>query len=504
MKLEISPQVIESYKRLDYTHWHALAELVDNSTYWYELNRDTILKYDPDALKCEVRITYDVKSSLLRIADNSIGMDLETLQSAMVIGRKTKRPGRSVYGMGLKTACIWMGKKFSIKTKKAGLTTGYQVTVDYDKIMAGDFELGFQELKNCHPNEHYTVIEISQLDELIQTRRINKIKEYLSSIYREDFRDKKLTLTFNDESIDWSDENHYLFLRDKTGEIYKRSFSFDIEGKTAKGWIGIMQKGGKSVGGLTILQNKRVIRGFPDTWKPEGLFGGGGEGLTTSLSSQRLVGEIHMDGFDVTHTKDNIKWSGGQEELLDKLLTENFNDFKKTAANFKKNELVPSKPDFSDQEVDEAIDEVTDVIGSPQFIDAINQIPITINKDPVVTDNIYIPEIEKTVSENKASFECQIGSVLIRVFLKQTSTQDIYLDYETGPSGDVINMTINLSHPYLAASKPHLEQYILGCIYDALAEYHCNRQTSVIHARTIREIKNNLMKTSIKISEDAN
>jgi len=502
MKLEISPQVIESYKRSDYTHWHALAELVDNSTYWYELNRDLILKHDPNALKCEVRITYDQDASILRIADNSIGMDLETLQSAMVIGKKTDRPGRSVYGMGLKTSCIWLGDKFTVKTKKAGHTSAYQVTLDYNKIMAENFELGFQEFKDCHPDEHYTVIEVSELDEVIQKRRLSKIKEYLASIYREDFRDEKLTLTFNDENIEWSDDNHYLFLKDVSGAIYKREFSFDIEGKTAKGWIGIMQKGGKSIGGLTILQNKRVIRGFPNTWKPEGLFGGGGEGLTTSVSSQRLVGEIHMDGFDVTHTKDNIKWSGDQEELLDKLLFDKFNDFKKTAAEYKRG--GDPKPDFSEKDVAVAIDEVTEIFTSPQFKDTVTQIPITINRDPKVTDNIYSEVIEQTVAENKPSFECQIVDVLVRVFLKQTNALDIYLDYETAPSGNVINITINLSHPYLAASKPHLEQYILGCVYDALAEYHCNKQTSVIHARTIREIKNNLMKTSIKISEDAN
>jgi hypothetical protein len=501
MKLEISPQVIESYKRLDYTHWHALAELVDNSTYWYELNRETILAHDPDALKCEVRITYNSETSLLRIADNSIGMDLETLKSAMVIGKKTNRPGRSVYGMGLKTACIWMGRVFTVKTKKAGLTTGYEVTVDYDKIMGGEFELGFKEFPNCNPNEHYTVIEVSQLDEVIQKRRLSKIKEYLSSIYREDFRDKKLSLSFNEEAIDWSDDNHYLFLKDASGAIYKRSFEFDIEGKTAKGWIGIMEKGGKSIGGLTILQNKRVIRGFPDTWKPEGLFGGGGEGLTTSLASQRLAGEIHLDGFDVTHTKDNIKWSGQQEEILTQKLSETYNDYKKEASKFKRNKESPA--DYTPTEIDEAIDIVTDITNSAPFVDAVQQIPVSINKDPKVTDNIYIPEIQKTVAENRATFECPIGGVTVRVFLKQNSAAEIYLDYETGAAGDVINMTINLSHPYLAASKPHLEQYILGCIYDAVAEYFCNKQTSVIHARTIREIKNNLMKTSIKLAENA-
>lgn len=503
MKLEISPQVIESYKRQDYTHWHALAELVDNSTYWYELNRDLILKHDPDASKCDVRITYDEKTSLLRIADNSIGMDLETLKDAMVIGKKTKRPGRSVYGMGLKTSCIWLGGAFTIKTKKAGLTTAYIVTIDYDKIMAGDFELGFQEIKNCKEDDHYTVIEVSRLDEIIQKKRLFKIKEYLASIYREDFRENKLSLSFNDERIEWSDDNHYLFLKSIDGASYKRSFTFDIDGKTVKGWIGIMQTGGKSVGGLTILQNKRVIRGFPNTWKPEGLFGGGGEGLTTSLSSQRLVGEIHMDGFDVTHTKDNIKWSGRQEELLDTMLTEHFSDFKKVASEHRRGK--DPKPDFSDAEIDVAIGEVLEVVTSPQFKDTVEQIPTNTHKDPAVTDNIYLEEIKKTVAENKPSFTCQISNLLVRVYLKQTSAQEIYLDYEPSPTGNEINMTINLSHPYLVAIKSRIdiEQYILGCIYDALSEYHCNKQTSVIHARTIREIKNGLMKTSIKISEDA-
>ena len=195
-----------------------------------------------------------------------------------------------------------------------------------------------------------------------------------------------------------------------------------------------------------------------------------------------------MDGFDVTHTKDNIKWSGRQEELLDTMLTEHFSDFKKVASEHRRGK--DPKPDFSDAEIDVAIGEVLEVVTSPQFKDTVEQIPTNTHKDPAVTDN---------------SFTCQISNLLVRVYLKQTSAQEIYLDYEPSPTGNEINMTINLSHPYLVAIKSRIdiEQYILGCIYDALSEYHCNKQTSVIHARTIREIKNGLMKTSIKISEDA-
>lgn len=502
MNLVISPQVIEGYKRLNYTYWHALAELVDNSTYWYELNRDLILKYDSEATQCEVRITYDASTSILRVADNSIGMDLETLTAAMVIGKKSNRPGRSVYGMGLKTACIWMGDKFTIKTKMAGQTSGYEVTVDYNEIMKGNFQLGFKELKNLKKEEHFTVVEIAQLGEAIQRKRVSKIKEYLMSIYREDFREGKLNLTFNEEKLEWSDSANYIFLKDQSGADYKRDFKFDINGKEVKGWVGIMSLGGVRRGGLTILQNKRVIRGAPDAWKPEGLFGETGEGLTTSLASQRLVGEIHMDGFGVTHTKDNIAWSKNEEILLTEALEKEFDDFRKVAAQFRKTKH--DKPEFSEIELQEAIEAVKEVTESPEFKDVVTMIPETTHSDPKLTDSIHVEKISRVIAEGKANFETKVGSIVVKVFLTQGSQNDIYLDYESDASGKVINMTINLRHPYLTVTDPAIHQYILSCIYDAVAEYHCNKQTSVVHARTIRLIKNDLMRTSINMSENAN
>jgi hypothetical protein len=507
MKLQISPQIIESYKGQDYTHWHALAEFIDNSTYWYDLNRDEILKHDPEALKCEVRITYDKESSLLRIADNSIGMDLETLQSAMIIGKRTNRPGRSVYGMGLKTACIWLldanGGTFTVKTKKAGATTGYIVTFDYEKVIndkSGSHELGFQEIKGLKPSDHYTVVEVSKLDEIIQTKRLSKIKEYLKSMYREDFREDKLFLSFNEEPLKWDDKNHYTFLTSMDGANYKRDFSFIVNGKSVKGWIGIMASGGKSIGGLTILQHKRVIRGYPNTWKPEGLFGGSGEGQTTSLSSQRLVGEIHMDDFGVTHTKDNIKWTGDEELLVDEQLTKEFLDFKKLASDYR----VGKKPvpDFTEVEIKIAIDDVLEVVNSTVFNDQVGQIPNVTNSNPAVTENILSTVIAEHVRDNNPSFKFSVQGTDISVFLLKDSPEDIYFDFEPHPSGKSINVSINLAHPYLTSVKDSvdIQQYMLTCLYDALAEFHCNKLTSVIHARTIRDIKNGLMKTTIKMA----
>src|SRR3989442_10007105 len=89
LELKIGPDVITSYKRLAYTPWHALAEFVDNSTQAYFNNRkqlDALLKKEQDRLT--VSIAYDRGDDLLRIADNSSGMDYDELETALHVGHR--------------------------------------------------------------------------------------------------------------------------------------------------------------------------------------------------------------------------------------------------------------------------------------------------------------------------------------------------------------------------------------------------------------------------------
>jgi hypothetical protein len=44
LTLQVGPEVINSYKRLAYTPWHALAEFVDNSTQSYFNNKAVLDK----------------------------------------------------------------------------------------------------------------------------------------------------------------------------------------------------------------------------------------------------------------------------------------------------------------------------------------------------------------------------------------------------------------------------------------------------------------------------
>jgi hypothetical protein len=60
LELKIGLDAINSYKRLAYTPWHALAEFIDNSTQAYFDNKealDKVLAKEGDIL--EVSIAYD-------------------------------------------------------------------------------------------------------------------------------------------------------------------------------------------------------------------------------------------------------------------------------------------------------------------------------------------------------------------------------------------------------------------------------------------------------------
>jgi hypothetical protein len=64
--------------------------------------------------------------------------------------------------------------------------------------------------------------------------------------------------------------------------------------------------------GFSVFRRGRLIEGsVGEAYKPKEIFGS-----PNSFASQRIVGEIIVEGFEVTHTKDGINWGGHEEEIL--------------------------------------------------------------------------------------------------------------------------------------------------------------------------------------------
>jgi len=87
------------------------------------------------------------------------------------------------------------------------------------------------------------------------------------------------------------------------------------------------------------------------------------------LLNQRLLGEIHLEDFEVTHTKDNIQWYGDEEELVEKKLTQEIADLIAIARTPWKDQEDDRRP--SEGEVDLAISGLRDELTSPEMIDKI-------------------------------------------------------------------------------------------------------------------------------------
>ena len=79
--------------------------------------------------------------------------------------------------------------------EKLGGTVEHEVTIDVDAVAkAGEGLLPHRQRRNRKTTDHYTVIEIRNLNRRFQGRTLGKIRDYLRSMYREDFREGVLTL----------------------------------------------------------------------------------------------------------------------------------------------------------------------------------------------------------------------------------------------------------------------------------------------------------------------
>jgi hypothetical protein len=99
-------------------------------------------------------------------------------------------------------------------------------------------------------------------------------------------------------------------------KIWKKNFDFKINHNKkdyeVRGFVAIRDKGSTSNSGFSLFKRGRVIiGGYENTYRPEEIFG-----KPNSFPYQRVFGEIHVDDFPVTQTKDGFMWIDGLEDVF--------------------------------------------------------------------------------------------------------------------------------------------------------------------------------------------
>jgi hypothetical protein len=493
LQLQLGLDVIRSYKRLSYSPWHAIAEFVDNSTQSYS---DHQIELD-DAFKrhgthLEISIVYEREGDgFLRISDNAMGMSLEELDHALHVGaRPANTSGRSEFGMGMKTAACWIGNLWTVRTKRLGEQVEHQVEVDVEAVADGANALPYQAVAGRDPEDHYTVIEIKRHNRPFIGRTVGKIRDFLGSMYREDLRQGKLTLLWQGEPLAWVESEDW-FLQAPDGSRYKKGFEFEASGKPVRGWVGILERGSRAKAGFSILHRGRVVKGWPLSWRPESIYG---QILgSNDLVNQRVIGEIHLDDFEVSHTKDDILWLGDEYEVQ-RLLKEMAADYV-TVAKTRRRGTDERGP--SNQEIKIAVEELQQELTSEEIVDLLSVEPIP---PPEVLREAVAPMLG-SIDPTDPTFSADIEPIRVLGYLaSDASANDPYVVVDSTDNHQVM-VVVNMHHPHvnqIVGSEGFLN-YLRHCTYDAIAEWQARHKAATLDPHTIKILKDRLLRIPFEI-----
>mgnify|MGYP003575242704 CR=1 FL=1 len=319
-RINIRPNVsiLSVLKFLEYETWFALAEFVDNSIASYLKNEKKLKQLSGDDFQLEVRIEINDPENKITIRDNAGGIEEANYNRAFRAAEiPSDTTGLSEFGMGMKSASCWFSDFWTVRTTALNESEEKTIKFDMNKIFEDKLEeLVFTSIP-ADKNNHYTIIELCQVSKMPRHKGLAKVKSHLASIYRDFIRRGVLKLVVNNVELKYDDPRILVAPRyDDVGgekEEWKREINFVLQdGLSVKGFVGIRETGSTSEAGFALFRRGRVIEGsFDNGFRPEYIFG-----ASNSYRYQRVFGELHLEGFDVSFTKKGIQWDENLDVFL--------------------------------------------------------------------------------------------------------------------------------------------------------------------------------------------
>jgi Histidine kinase-, DNA gyrase B-, and HSP90-like ATPase len=490
-KLNVGSLSLKRYADLDYDEWYALAEFVDNSLHSFLNNRAELEKIGINHCEVKISITEENKNEVINIVDDSGGIHPNDFDRLLTMGMAKEKSDTqlSEFGMGMKTASIWLGNLIEIESKHylANSNKAYKITIDIDAL-GTDNEVRIEEVIASSNKRCYTKIKISKLNRRLSFKS-KKIKESLSSIYRKFIERGDIVISILDEVLS---PIPFELLEKADGSLTKKDFEIILSnGKKCKGWIGIMKKGKTVMSGFSIYRFGRLIQGYPEnSWRPAEVFGQ--EGGSNTTKNQRLIGELDMTSFDAAHTKNKINFKGEEEKEFRKQLGDFCKDIAREAD--KKNSGLTTIKDYQDKPSTKITNEIVE-----EFL-----------KKPINTDISSIQFIEPSIKEKtpeKISELIESGQYSFTVDLRNMpgiekmvtvyEFMDLQLPYLISDEKDEdLIVCINVAHPFFQSLETPDKQitFKLTCIFDALSELNCKKRYGQYKPEDIRLTKDLFLK----------
>ena len=259
------------------------------------------------------------RASLIR--DNAAGIfESEYGRAFRPAAIPPDRTGLAEFGMGMKSAACWFAPRWGVRTSALGEPVSRAVHFDIENIVNDDIEeLTIQETREAS-DRHYTEIVLEDVFHVPVRRTVAKLKEHLTDIYRAFMRDGILELRFNGDLLEYREPKvlKAAYFKDKAGPAreWRKPIEFDFgNGLSVHGFAALRETANTAKAGFSLFRRGRVIQGSGDDgYRPAYIFGS-----ANSYRYQRLFGELHLEGFEVSHTKDGFRWDDNEQPFLELL-----------------------------------------------------------------------------------------------------------------------------------------------------------------------------------------
>ena len=502
-KVDIRPgvSVLAVLRHLNYRPWHALSEFVDNAVQSFSEHQTALRKIQGKGLKLRVDIDIDTASPpRISIRDNAAGIfESEYGRAFRPAAVPLNRTGLAEFGMGMKSAACWFAPRWTVRTSALGESVERAVHFDIENIVNDDIkELTIKETI-ATPESHYTEIVLEDVFHVPVGRTVAKLKEHLTDIYRTFIRDGILELRFNGDSLEYRQPEvlKSAYFRDKEGPIkeWRKPIEFDLgNGLSVHGFAALRETANTAKAGFSLFRRGRVIQGSGDEgYRPAYIFGS-----SNSYRYQRLFGELHLEGFEVSHTKDGFRWDDNEQPFLE-LLREHLDTEElpllKQAEGYRARVARAELRTSARQAVANTAQALEDRL--PQIIPAIA------DATPVDTPAVEAPQIS-TLASRRFDIHFRENKWTIIVELTDDSAESQWLAVtdvaQFGKQPRCLNIRVSLDHPFMVrfaqTDSEDVEALLRVAAAIAVAEVVA-RDSGVRKAGTVRRNVNDILREAL-------